>query len=409
MNPSAAGWILKFLNVYDSELTAFKQATSNEFYQQLLACGFIYGISVNTVSLKKISTLQLSNEEFTKVNLFQALLVTSYKHDPTLLPKQSIEHIIQFYKQLDKGKKRFLHKLSLSQSTEQNLEKILSARIQERNSVLKKDAASLLTYALLYADVLAFRYYLTNPNEVKEYARQLELAIINACVLALQSKKNKKKYDLLLLELFESSSDYLHHQTDQSPIDTLEHLSYLKKEDDVVKKYIIDLCCLAIWDDKEMNTSEFQFLQQLAVALQQPEGIIETSIEAIKHFAETNATNVQLFKYSNPVQQFYKQSSKTVKTLILRNKNRLVKELSESGELMVLLGQSTFRDLSKEEKNKVKEQLLDICKSIPSLTIFLLPGGTLLLPLLVKFIPKLLPSAFHENRIEVKKEKERND
>ena len=75
----------------------------------------------------------------------------------------------------------------------------------------------------------------------------------------------------------------------------------------------------------------------------------------------------------------------------------MTKELAESKELMSLLAQSTLRDLNKDEKKKVKKQLLDICKSIPSLTIFLLPGGGLLLPLLIKFIPQLLPSAFNEN------------
>ena len=64
---------------------------------------------------------------------------------------------------------------------------------------------------------------------------------------------------------------------------------------------------------------------------------------------------------------------------------------------MVLLAYSTQRDLDKDEKKKVKKQLLDICKSVPSLTIFLIPGGSLLLPLLVKFIPQLLPSSFNEN------------
>ena len=49
------------------------------------------------------------------------------------------------------------------------------------------------------------------------------------------------------------------------------------------------------------------------------------------------------------------------------------------------------------ETKKVKKQLLDICKTIPSLTIFLLPGGGILLPILVKYIPQLLPSAFNEN------------
>ena len=64
---------------------------------------------------------------------------------------------------------------------------------------------------------------------------------------------------------------------------------------------------------------------------------------------------------------------------------------------MQFLGKSTTKDLSKDEKKKVKKQLLDVCKTIPSLTIFLLPGGGLLLPILIKFIPQLLPSAFNEN------------
>ena len=64
---------------------------------------------------------------------------------------------------------------------------------------------------------------------------------------------------------------------------------------------------------------------------------------------------------------------------------------------MVLLAQSTSRELDETEKKKVKKQLLDICKTIPSLTIFLLPGGGILLPILIKYIPQLLPSAFNEN------------
>jgi hypothetical protein len=86
-----------------------------------------------------------------------------------------------------------------------------------------------------------------------------------------------------------------------------------------------------------------------------------------------------------------------VELLIKRNKKRLSKEIVESKELMHLLMQSTQRDLDTSEKKKVRKQLLDICKSVPSLAIFLLPGGSLLLPLLIKFIPQILPSAFNEN------------
>ena len=56
--------------------------------------------------------------------------------------------------------------------------------------------------------------------------------------------------------------------------------------------------------------------------------------------------------------------------------------------------------MTEEEIDKMQEQLLDVLKSIPSLAIFMLPGGAVLLPLFIKFIPKLLPSAFDDNRID---------
>ena len=85
------------------------------------------------------------------------------------------------------------------------------------------------------------------------------------------------------------------------------------------------------------------------------------------------------------------------------NSKRLLNDLRESKELMVLLTKSTIRDLNEKEQKKVQEQLLDIFKSIPSLAIFMLPGGAILLPLVIKFIPKLLPSAFDDNRVKDKK------
>ena len=85
-----------------------------------------------------------------------------------------------------------------------------------------------------------------------------------------------------------------------------------------------------------------------------------------------------------------------IKLLLIKNKKRLAIELAQSKEAMHLLHKSTKTNLTIEEKEKVKNQLLDICKAIPAFAIFLLPGGSLLLPLLVKLIPDILPSAFRE-------------
>lgn len=86
-----------------------------------------------------------------------------------------------------------------------------------------------------------------------------------------------------------------------------------------------------------------------------------------------------------------------VKQLLLRNKRSLYQELSQSKEAMQLIKKSTKTKLNEQEKEKIKIQLLDICKSIPALTVFLLPGGSLLLPIIIKLIPDILPSAFRDN------------
>ena len=86
-----------------------------------------------------------------------------------------------------------------------------------------------------------------------------------------------------------------------------------------------------------------------------------------------------------------------IKLLLHKNKLRLYQELSQSKEAMYLITKSTHSKLTIEEKEKIKIQLIDICKSIPALAVFLLPGGALLLPLLIKLIPDILPSAFQED------------
>jgi hypothetical protein len=82
---------------------------------------------------------------------------------------------------------------------------------------------------------------------------------------------------------------------------------------------------------------------------------------------------------------------------IRRNLDRIVREIKETQELYELLMKSTHSDLSAEEKRKVRAQLFDILKTIPALAIFALPGGGIILPVLIKLLPfNLLPSSFED-------------
>jgi hypothetical protein len=199
-----------------------------------------------------------------------------------------------------------------------------------------------------------------------------------------------------LVKLFSSSVRYTNISTEEEA--SFDYIELDPYTDEIEKKYILDLTSLAVWNDREVDTGEQSFMLALGTELELPHTVIAESIDLVQSFINEHKEDISFFNYSNPALHFYQQTSRTVSILILRNKKRLIKEISESKDLMILLGQSTMRDLSKEEKQQVKKQLLDICKTIPSLAIFILPGGSLLLPLLVKFIPQLLPSAFNENK-----------
>jgi hypothetical protein len=100
------------------------------------------------------------------------------------------------------------------------------------------------------------------------------------------------------------------------------------------------------------------------------------------------------------VEKVYGSLSKRWVKILGRNKDKLAAELKQSKELVSLIRKSTTTDLTPEEKETVKEQFKDLVKTMPSLAIFLLPGGALLLPLVLKVIPDLMPSAFRDNEVE---------
>ncbi|RZS93352.1 LETM1-related biofilm-associated protein [Aquimarina brevivitae] len=393
MNPSSSGWIAKFLKDIDLDPT-IANASLDNLYPQLKKTGFIYGNSIDALLIPN-TKLSYSQEEKTKINLLIALRAAYLDAIENATNEDFIEALLEFYKYLD-SKKSYFSFLSLPTNSYDKLEKAIHARIQTNESIFKKNFSHLLTNALLFIDVLAFEYYLVYDNNPFQYASLFEESITNTVFLALNSKQEKNEYDQLLVKLFASSVRYTKVSSEGEA--SFDHLELQKFKDPLEKQYILDLTSMAVWNDERLDQGEIDFVQALGAELQMQKEAVTTSINEVHDFIDTYKDEITFFKYSNPAQHFYNQTSRTVRLLILRNRKRLIREITESKDLMILLGQSTVRELSAEEKQRVKNQLLDICKSIPSLAIFILPGGGILLPLLIKFIPQLLPSAFNENK-----------
>ncbi|WP_406683055.1 LETM1-related biofilm-associated protein [Seonamhaeicola sp. MEBiC1930] len=389
MNPSAQGWIKKLLQDI-SDNSTFLSTDKALYYEALRGCGFIYGSNLDIV-LGVIEKKDLTEEEISKTNLFLSLL---YTHHHSKSDINFTDSAIDFYTVINELKTSFFQELLGGKKSSEQLEKIIHKRIQIDANVLTKNFKYFIINALLYIDVLAYQEYLKNNSISINYLKNIEASIEAIIMDVLNSKLSINEYDNSLIKLFESSLRY--HNS--KPLEYQTAINHFKSAQE--KSYILDLACMATWTDKKIDKNEQRFLIQLGTDLEIVKDRIKDSISSVNQFYSVNKNNIALLSSKNIVQSFYNNSSKMVTKLISRNSKRLYKELKDSKELMVLLSQSTVRDLNDEEQKKVQEQLLDIFKSIPSLAIFMLPGGALLLPLVIKFIPKLLPSAFDENRIE---------
>ncbi|HEY4618128.1 MAG TPA: LETM1-related biofilm-associated protein [Flavobacterium sp.] len=394
INPSALAWIDKyFLKQKLAEQTVYE--SPELFYQSIRKTGFIYGHIVSFETKISIETKGLVQNEIPKVALLNTLYaiysLTTAETDTAAF----IAKALGFYEEMNPQGFNLFKKVLPNGSPSLNLEKIIDERVQTNIDIISKNFSHIVTNALLFIDVLAFRQYLMHGAIPEKYLKKIEEAVISIVSLALKTKTNKSNYDELLIKLFEASVRYSKFSRINSQ--NLEELDLSYFTSELEKFYLIDMAGMALWSDGKIENEEVYFLHKLAELISVPDDFVSKSIESTDEFITKHKKEIPYFNYSNPVKHFYDQTTQSVITLIRRNKNRLVKEIIQSKELMILLAISTRRDLDAREKKKVKKQLLDICKTVPSLTIFLLPGGSLLLPILIKFIPKLLPTAFNEN------------
>lgn len=391
MNPSSRGWLNKLLNTISQEKDS-SVLTTNTFYLNLRNSGFIYGSNIHIAYDESVfKTIDLTDEERCKINL---LLAFHNSHENCASDKDFIESVINFYTQINEYKSTLFGDLLGEKKDSYTLEKIIHKRVQIDTNLLTKNFNYFITNALLYVDILAFHHYLNSPKSTKLYIKNLEATIESIVYDVLNTKERKTKYDDGLIKLLEASLRYQNHT--------------LKSYDDIIKikhknleaLYILDIACMATWSDQVIDTHEHQFLSKLGHDFKLKKESVDNAIYSVNHFFTKHKEHITLLSSKNVVKSFYDNSSKMVSKLISRNSKRLYKELKESKELVKLISQAAVRDLSDEEQKKINDQLLDIFKSIPSLAIFMLPGGALLLPLFIKFIPKLLPSAFDDNRID---------
>ncbi|WP_282050142.1 LETM1-related biofilm-associated protein [Maribacter aquivivus] len=393
MNPSSSGWIEKYGSVVQKHQNAFPHFEA--LYSTLKKSGFVYGLNSSIPEFIELEH-SLSEDEKAKINLLHALYFT-YRIKGGDDYNTFIEQVFEFYGILNISRAGFFDKWFTGSKTSAKLEKLMTSRIYIEDNIISKTFNSLITNSLLFIDVLLFKHFLNKHTALKKKAEEIEYLAINITYAALSSQEIDRQ-DNRLSQLLASSLTYI--SCAENSFDGSYRERLLSNKENWENRYLLDMACLTVWEDHSLDYTESEFIFGIGEDLGFEKSIISSSITDVTDFFKMNVDVIPYLKEKNLAQQFYESMGKIVKKLILRNSKRLLKELSQSAELVALLSKSTMRDLSDEEKKKVQNQLLDIFKSIPSLAIFILPGGAILLPIFIKLIPKLLPSAFDENRID---------
>ena len=398
MNPSTSGWIEKFCSQISKSTLPY--TNFKDLYAGLKTNGFIYGVNVGmTDAINKIH--KYSEDELAKMNLITGFYHVYKFHKPDFTIKEFISKLLKFYTELEVSDLSMWDKLVIGKSKTSMLERLIHDRIQIDDNLLTRNFNKSITNSLLFVDVLTFDTHLEREFDIKSYAANLESIIIGTLYQSLNSKSVITDYDKEIIDILENSASYIDEE-ELDVEDLIYDIDYNINFNE--KKYLIDLMCLSIWDDEILEKSEFRFLKSLGKRLKLKHEDIFTSITDVDDFHKKHKKEILLFQQSNPISNFYENSSQLVNKLIRRNSKRIVKELQQSKELLSLIKKSTLSDLTKEEQKQLQSQLLDLLKTVPSLAIFMLPGGAILLPIFAKLIPNMLPSAFDDNRIEDKSE-----
>lgn len=426
MNPSKAGWIRKYFSIlenYEDRLNRYPGTLLSPqelFYSYIQPTGLMYGYPASLLFLEDEWLVDLSNEEAYKVLLLEGLILTDHlvkgKFDIESL-EHSLEEFVRFYEQtqLEKAKRGWLNFKDLT--VYEKLESIIAQRVDIKTSFSNKLWTSYLYNSLIFHDLLLYHEFHNgaNPTTLIERRHRVALDVIKIIALAANVDGQLTDEEEAIFEIFMASADLDRDDREEAKLywENKKHLADidLKYERNwMLNRYIMEVAVLTVWSDRTVVQAEKDFLAELTEKLGIQSDEMDKSFVAIQTFVMNNYETIPFLRGKKDAELLMDGATERWRNILGRNKEKLAAELKDSKELMALIVKSTTDDLSKEEKEKARNQLKDLARTIPSLTLFMLPGGSLLLPIILKIIPDLVPTAFRSNQIiEEKKKKKKVD
>lgn len=416
MNPSEKGWLKEYI---DFRLEMLRELTTDgarkrshpehSLYRIIQPTGLMYGQSAGAASHPEQE--HWNNKEKMKALLAESLISSSLlfhqqqNGSPVNLAAaidKTLESIATFYNnifpELATPSKTFFGK---RKSAIELAERILDKRIERTSDFEGNFWTYFFHNSLLFLDVFIFGQWIhTNADRIVadffRYERdELRFSVVKVIAAASHANKEVEFEEKKLLDFFLHSAD-LSSEKRKEAVRIFEkgiELYEINLPSDnswILKKFFLEIAILTIWADKKVEEVEMDFLRNFTLHLSFNEDDLENSLIAIEGFVLENWEQLSYLQNNQDYQQVSEQFIRRVARIAEKNKSRLLKELNEHDDIVELLRKSRTTELTGEEKELMRQGLVEVLRSIPTFVIISLPRKFLTLPILLRILPRNL-------------------
>jgi hypothetical protein len=389
LNPSSKGWLKEYYSHFksrDFELD-FSKDMDKYIYDLLSESSILFSIPLERSCKIHPNFNQWNFKEKVKIVFADMLFMIS-----EIYVRKN-----KFVTTSEEVYKRF----STSNNSDLDTEKYIDELLDGKKNSLFLNAYNSNPWLFFYL----IEFYFSLEKQTIGDSNDLKIKMIKGMILSAKSNESvSKKEDRLLKRYIENANiEKSDKENLYKLIDINTKFSHpdFSKDHQLFKQVAYDLALLALMTDSKIDAEELNFINLYA------EKLNISLREQHKTFAlvqDIHLNHYKLLPYFNKIYTINSVRNivaHNFKYVLKKNSGMIINEVKESRELLSLLRKSVSEKLSEEEKAKVREQILDLIKTIPSLSIFMIPGGTILLPILMKILPQdlLYPSSF-VNKIE---------
>lgn len=412
MNPGEKGWLKEYLEFRKDILKDLNENLrqsahpEHSLYRVIQPTGIMYGQPVGTTGYPDAE--QWDDKDRMKILLAESLISSSLLfHDKQIKNAdelsqvifKSLEKIGNFYNTIFPELATPTRSLFGKKKTPLELaERILDKRINHTTDFDKNFWTEFFHNSLFFLDVFIFGQWIhTNADRIvsdffKFESEELRFSVVKVIACAAHANANVEYEERKLLDFFLQSTDLSPEKKKEAKKIfnegiQIEEINFPTNNSWILKKYFIEIAILTIWADKRFEDSELDFLKKLSHHLGFSEEDLENSLMAIEGFVLEHWDHLTALQNKQDYEQVSERFVSRMSKITGTHKNRLLREVQESKELMQLLAKAKSQELTAEEKLRMQEMLLVVLKSIPTFVVISLPQRFLTLPMLLKILP----------------------